>query len=346
MHQAKTHMKICFIGPQKSGKSSIIRVIFDDMKNHQTKNLESTLTPERNTFTLGDHFRIEITEIPGSTPASDFVSESDHLGLREQDVFIYVINCQNFSPETEFDRLKEIFDLTHRKNPQSWFHIFYHQVDLQMFVDQMYQQEDYIEKHFNDHLKLKMEGPGQKEAAFFRTSLYEYSVHLRVSQLINRFLNRGSDLVDRLLEKLNATCGARKVYLFDTQKQLFLFHSSSETNEGSLTRRVQALYRDRQVPQRVQGRLPLRDGRAQAPQEGARVQEEELLPDVGALGGARGPAGRQDARVAVRADVLVSEFRAQGDRERLHKGPGGLHEPGLRGGLGRGHSGPDLGAQH
>ena len=225
-------MKICFIGPQKSGKSSLIKVIFDDMKNHQTKNLESTMTTENSIFTLGNKFKIEITEIPGSTPVNDFVSEGDHLNIKEQNVFIYVINCQNFSPESEFQKLKEIFDITHQKNPKSWFYIFYHQVDLQMFVDRIYDQEDYIEKHFKDHLKCNVDGSETKEVEFVRTSLYEYSANLRMSQLISKYFNRNSDIVNRLLEKLKDKCSARKVYLFDTYKKLFLFNSSEKHDES------------------------------------------------------------------------------------------------------------------
>ena len=227
-------MKICFLGPQKSGKSSIIKVIFEDVKNHQTKNLESTLNPEIKEFTLANHFEIEITEIPGSIPVNDFVSEKDHLKLKKQDIFIYVINCQNFSPEAELEKLIEIFDITHQKNPESWFYIFYHQVDLQMFLDRSYQQEDYIEKNFKEHLKIKMEGNENKQAEFFRTSLYEYSAHLRMSQLISKYLNRNSDIINRMLEKLQTKCMVRKVYLYDLEKKLYLFNSCEENNIGKL----------------------------------------------------------------------------------------------------------------
>jgi hypothetical protein len=202
------------------------------MKNHQTKNIDSTMTIENKSFDLGNNFKIDITEIPGSTPTNDFIAEGDHLNLKEQNVFIYVINCQNCSPESESKKLKEIFDITHQKNPKSWFYIFYHQVDLQMFVDRTYDQEDFFEKDFKDHLKNHVDGNETKEVEFFRTSLYEYSANLRMSELISKYFNHNSDIVNRLLEKLNKKCSSRKVYLFDTSKKLFLFNSSKDTNEG------------------------------------------------------------------------------------------------------------------
>ena len=226
-------MKICFLGSQKAGKSSIIKVIFDNMKTHQTKNLDSTFTLENNSFVLGNNFPIEISEVPGCIPTSDFVTENDYLNLKNQDVFIYVINCQNFSPESEFDKLKEIFNITHEKNPKSWFYIFYHQVDLQMFVDRIYDQEEYIDKHFKEHVKITLGGNEQKEVEFCRTSIYESSDLMRISELVSKYFNRKTDVINRMLEKLNMKCGSRKMYLFDTEKKLFLFNSAKNLEEST-----------------------------------------------------------------------------------------------------------------
>jgi hypothetical protein len=190
------------------------------------------MTLENSKFTLANKFEIEISEIPGSIPVSDFNSENDYLNLKNQDIFIYVINCQNFSPESEFEKLKEIFNITHEKNPQSWFYIFYHQVDLQMFVDRIYDQEDYIDKNFKEHVKIKMGSNEHKEVEFFKTTLYGYSANMRISQLICKYLNRQSDIINRMLEKLNTKCKTRKMYLFDTEKKIFLFNSTDDLSES------------------------------------------------------------------------------------------------------------------
>lgn len=229
---AKT-VRICFLGPQKAGKTSLIRVLFGDTKTHEIKNLESTLVVEKSAFDFGCGFRAEVTEIPALGSETDFNLQADSYQLENQDIFVYVINCQNFNPENELKSLKEVFDCTHDKNPDSWFYIFYHQMDLQLFINYKdYEQDYFLEQSFQYHLRQKL-NENEKVVQFYRTSLYDYSARFRMSQLLTSFFGRNSNFINMLLGKLNQQCKTSKIYIFDSNKELFLFNSSPDITQGN-----------------------------------------------------------------------------------------------------------------
>lgn len=230
----KRPIRITFLGPQKGGKSSIISSIFKGMKIHETSTLESTLTQEKENYLLGQDTVLEITEIPGSHSPSDFKQEDGYLHLEDQDIFIYVLNCQMYSLEMEIEDLLKIFEIIHDKNPTSWFYIFYHQVDLEIFINAIYEQDRYIEKNFYSHIQKNIAEIEISKIKFLRTSLYDKSVNYRISEIITNFLSQRNNSIGKILEKINDSSKTQKIFIFDLDKRLFLFESSKLDDAGKL----------------------------------------------------------------------------------------------------------------
>ena len=125
----KLDIKIGYFGQKKSGKSSIISYMFNNMSRKQTLNLAPTNNP-----TVIDYestlLKISNFEIPGKFESFEKLSPEDFERLKQQDAFIYVFDLRSGDPEAAVRQLKNQFKTLTTYNPHFLFYIFFHQADL------------------------------------------------------------------------------------------------------------------------------------------------------------------------------------------------------------------------
>jgi len=122
-------IKIGYFGQKKSGKSSIINYVFQNMPRKQTLNLQSTTNPTTVEYT-SSLLKIANFEIPGKYDSLDKLSAEDFERLKQQDVFIYVFDLRSGDPESAVKQLKSQLAYLTKVNPNFLFYIFFHQADL------------------------------------------------------------------------------------------------------------------------------------------------------------------------------------------------------------------------
>ena len=83
------NIKIGYVGQRKSGKTSIIRYLFDQMKPMETLNLTATKEIETTTYKRS-FIEIQNTEFPGDIDNFDNLTQEQENIIKEQDIFIYV----------------------------------------------------------------------------------------------------------------------------------------------------------------------------------------------------------------------------------------------------------------
>ena len=125
----KLDIKIGYFGQKKSGKSSIINYVFNNMPRKQTLTLNSTNNPTVTEYE-SSLLKISSFEIPGKYETLDKLSPEDFERLKQQDAFIYVFDLRSGDPEAAVRQLKGQFKTLTAHNSHFLFYIFFHQADL------------------------------------------------------------------------------------------------------------------------------------------------------------------------------------------------------------------------
>merc|ERR1712050_178473 len=102
-------------GPNRGGKTSILKVVFQKMSPHETLFLEATPKAEVAPIARNALVRFKVLDFPGSTVFDD---SSDPMLFSKTGVVVFVIDAQE-EPYTEaLDSAKKIIELAHRINPK------------------------------------------------------------------------------------------------------------------------------------------------------------------------------------------------------------------------------------
>jgi len=73
--------RILLLGLKRSGKSSILKVVFNKMSPHETRHLESTKTPEKCTVATNSFIKFDVWDYPGQL---EWEPEFDMTSVLEQ----------------------------------------------------------------------------------------------------------------------------------------------------------------------------------------------------------------------------------------------------------------------
>ena len=127
--------RIVFMGPRRSGKSSIERVVFHKMSPHETLFLETTHNVDIN-LVNNDLIKFQTWDFGGDMS----LEEHDRIAYGEgsvspTDIFrlcntlVYVIDAQEEDYEDALLKLVETISAAHHVNPTIHFEVFLHKVD-------------------------------------------------------------------------------------------------------------------------------------------------------------------------------------------------------------------------
>ena len=179
------------MGPQKSGKTSIERVVFGKMSPHETLFLQSTGTLELRMIANNDLVQFQIWDMPGSYEPSDGLVYGGQP-ITPQMIFgdctalVYVLDAQT-DPGQECARLAEVLGEAHRINPKIVFEVLIHKVDGDLFLtdEQKIDCQHEIQKFVIDELA---EAQLDIHLSFYLTSIYDHTIFEAFSKVAQKLV--------------------------------------------------------------------------------------------------------------------------------------------------------------
>ncbi|KAG5185866.1 Gtr1/RagA G protein conserved region-domain-containing protein [Tribonema minus] len=224
------------MGPRRSGKTSIQRVVFYKMSPHETLFLESTNALDIKYVANNAFVQFQIWDFPGDV---DLRGELSYGGqpVSEQVIFgassalVLVIDAQDEPYQEAVMRLVEIVRRAQAVNPNISFEVFIHKVDGDLFlsdehkIDCQRDIQQYITEELNDaNLDVSL--------SYYLTSIYDHSIFEAFSKVVQKLVPQLPTL-ENLLNCLISNCNMEKSFLFDVVSRIYLATDSNPVDMQS-----------------------------------------------------------------------------------------------------------------
>ncbi|KAH8583496.1 small GTpase of the Ras superfamily [Cryptosporidium sp. chipmunk genotype I] len=214
---------LCGLG--SSGKTSIIKVLYDKVSPHETVSSAPTrsgsITLIKNESKLLPCFGI--IDLPGTGQIQDSLLGEDILSKVSS--LVFVIDSQNYPYNTEILRAKRLFQNAMQVKPGITFEVFLHKTDNENFsLDGAH-----LESQRDIHEKISsfiFQHGFEIDIRYHFTSIYNDSLleaFSKVTQKISPF----TQILERLLDILVISSSLEKAFLMDIYSRTFIASDSS-----------------------------------------------------------------------------------------------------------------------
>lgn len=220
-------MDVILMGPSKSGKTSIKKVVFEKMSPHESVFLEPTQIIENTKVDNLGYSSLWVRDFP-------YNYNFDKAPLNELKYFtncgvlVYVIDSQEINEET-FEYFKEVVVNVINKNSKISIEIFIHKVNGSSFLktNDMNRQKVEVQSKVKEIISdLNIDViPG-----FHATCIYDHSLFEAFSKIFQKLMPQNGFL-SSLLENLSTYCKFEKAYLFDVYNKIYLAIDASPMEE-------------------------------------------------------------------------------------------------------------------
>jgi len=224
--------RILFMGPRRSGKSSIDKVIFQNMSPHETLFLESTASCDVSNNLSNRLVQFQTWDFGGDLNLqTDVVQYSGGPALTLDSVFrsshslVYVIDAQEDDYEDALPKLAETISTAHAANSSMHFEVFLHKVDGDFMSDETRaERKQGIQNIVSAELSEK--GHGDVLVSYYLTSIYDHSALEAFSKVVQKLVPQLPTL-NSLLDVLIACCSVEKSFVVDVVTKLYIATDSN-----------------------------------------------------------------------------------------------------------------------
>ncbi|KAG2216438.1 hypothetical protein INT45_012626 [Circinella minor] len=218
--------RILLMGLQRSGKSSIQRVVFGKMPPNDTLYLESTTKIQKEDITRS-FIDFQIWDFPGQLNFFDVTYDSQEI-FGAVGALIFVIDAQDDYSDA-LHRLFFTVTSAYRVNQNISFEVLIHKVDGLSDDYKIDTQRD-VQQRMGDMLAdAQME---HIHLSYYLTSIYDHSIYEAFSKIIQKLI-RELPTLENLLNVLCQNSGIDKAYLFDTLTKIYIATDSSPVDMQS-----------------------------------------------------------------------------------------------------------------
>ncbi|GAN09578.1 conserved hypothetical protein [Mucor ambiguus] len=220
--------RILLMGLQRSGKSSIQRVVFGKMPPQDTLLLESTTKIQKEDVTRS-FIDFQIWDFPGQ------VNYFDDIAYDAREIFdtvgslVFVIDAQD-DYSNALHRLQYTIVKVWQVNPGITFEILIHKVDG---LSEEYRDDVKIDiiRKMHEFL-VDIDEEQNIHLLYHLTSIYDNSIYEAFSKIIQKLI-RELPILENLLNILRANSGVEKAYLFDTLTKIYIATDSTPVEMDS-----------------------------------------------------------------------------------------------------------------
>lgn len=214
---------LCGLG--NSGKTSIIKVLYDKVSPHETVSLIPTrsgsVTIIKNESKLLPCFGI--IDLPGNGQIQDSIIGEDILNKVSS--LVFVIDSQNYPYNTEILRARRLFQNAIQVKPKIIFEVLLHKTDNETFsLDGAH-----LESQRDIHEKISsfiFQNGFEIDIRYHFTSIYNDSLLEAFSKITQKILPFTQTL-ERLLDVLVISSSLEKAFLMDIHSRTFIASDSS-----------------------------------------------------------------------------------------------------------------------
>ncbi|RLN50694.1 hypothetical protein BBJ28_00020344, partial [Nothophytophthora sp. Chile5] len=226
----------------RSGKSSIQRVVFHKMSPHETLFLEGTNSLDIKYIANNSFVQFQIWDFPGDYDFKDDLVYGGQL-VNEEMIFgncgsiVFVIDAQDEPYAEALARLHDTVTRAHRYNPDILFEVFIHKVDGDLFLsdDHKIDCQREIQQQIMDEIN---DGELDIHMSFYLTSIYDHSIFEAFSKVVQKLIPQLPTL-ENLLNIL-ITVGlvfwlvsSIKSFLFDVVSKVYIATDSNPVDMQS-----------------------------------------------------------------------------------------------------------------
>lgn len=236
--------KIVVCGLKRSGKSSILRVLFNKLSPHEAGYIEPTNQPYFLPKSANPLMNFRIAEIPGSWSSWEDADTLDELFFGQCQSLILVIDSSSDDiPPAVFSLAKRMIGraLRVRENRLN-IHLFLNKVDANYRFDPDSVQTESNKASFmqgivgriSDEVKSYLGTGSEIELDAHCTSIFDNSIHEAFSKVVQRPL-LANGKIEQLLDTIVSTCRLEKAVLFDLVSKITFGSDSSQIDSGTFS---------------------------------------------------------------------------------------------------------------
>merc|ERR1719154_588851 len=207
------------MGPRRSGKSSIQKVVFHKMSPNETLFLESTNKIVKDDISNSSFVQIDFFD-------TTFDTELIFGGCG---ALVFVIDAQ----DDYIDALANLSTTVTKAfsvNPKIKFEVFIHKVDGLSDDTKMEDQRDIHQRATDDLVEAGLEQ--QVHLSFYLTSIYDYSIFEAFSKVVQKLIPQLPTL-ENLLNVFISNSQIEKAFLFDVISKIYVATDSSPVDMQS-----------------------------------------------------------------------------------------------------------------
>lgn len=228
--------KVLLMGLRKSGKSSIQRVVFEQMDPYETTQLATTVAAERSAHPYSSFLQFEVWDYPGQNDPLDrnhTSAEDIHQLLQNCGVIVFVMDCRE-TVDVPCARLIDTIVTANTLNKKGvYIEVFLHKVDV-LSEDHQNDLLHYLEQKVEMGLRERLPNTpySRFSLSYNLTSIYDHSVFHAFSLVVQRLISEKLPFVTELLQFLNSHCLIDASFLFLKQTKIFLAKEAQRSDMG------------------------------------------------------------------------------------------------------------------
>lgn len=221
--------KILLMGPRRSGKSSIHKVVFHKMSPNETLFLESTNKIMKDDISNSSFVQFYIWDFPGQIDFFDSVNFNTDVIFGGVGALVFVIDAQDDYLDA-LSKLNMTVTKAHAVNPKIKFEVFIHKVDGLSDDTKMENQRDIHQRATDDLVEAGLEQ--EVHLSFYLTSIYDHSIFEAFSKVVQKLIPQLPTL-ENLLNVFISNSQIEKAFLFDVVSKIYVATDSSPVDMQS-----------------------------------------------------------------------------------------------------------------
>jgi len=217
------------MGPQRSGKTSISKVLFSKMSPHETLFLEPTSSLSIKLVANNPFVQFEVWDFPGECNVSEgVIFEGQPLGPDlifggNCAALVFVIDAQD-DPATEaLGLLHDVVTVARNVNPSINLEVLINKTDGDLFLSEDHKLE--VQREVQESVELELEDIASSDTEitlnFYLTSIYDHSIFEAFSKVVHKLIPQ-LPAMENLLNVFIASCEIEKAFLFDVVSKLYI----------------------------------------------------------------------------------------------------------------------------
>ncbi|CAM9649585.1 unnamed protein product [Ectocarpus sp. 4 AP-2014] len=214
------------MGPKRSGKSSIQRVVFQKMSAHETMFLGNTQSLDIKYVANNDYVQFQIWDFPGDyDPANDKLMYNGEI-VEATSIFtgvavlVLIVDAQEDPIDEQLGGLVSVVKNACLVNPKLAVEIFIHKIDGDLYLTDEPKEECLrnVQSYINAALSWSNT---DIRLRYHLTSIYDHSIFDGLSKVVQLLIPQLPTL-ENMLNALISNCMMEKSFLFDVYSRVYI----------------------------------------------------------------------------------------------------------------------------